>query len=465
MQKLSNLLDKSFKYLAAAFLVIIPLYPKFPFIKIPGIYVSIRLEDFLVAIIGVFALVKIVPRLKMIFRDEVLRGIIIFLIVGAASLASGVFLTKTVEPSLGLLHFVRRVEYFVPFFAVAVFFTNLKGKSLEFYIKILMLVIFAAFLYGIGERYFKFPVIITQNDEYSKGIALSWTPGTQLNSTFAGHYDLATFLVLTLPMLISLFFLYKDRLTKITLLAVIFSGLWLLASTASRVSIVAYLFAASLSLLLVRKFKAVPVVIVVSLIFFGASSNVLARYTRIFEVTYKRIMNIKVINYVPKFTAYAQGVNQTVLPEKKAQSSPTPVPILVFEDRSTSIRLNVEWPRAIRAFLKNPLFGTGYSSIGLATDNDYLRLLGEVGFLGFSAFILIIVRILAVFAKVLPLKSLPIVEQGFISGIIGGTFGILLNGVFIDVFEASKVALVFWLLFALAVYTVKSIIYEQKNYS
>src|SRR3990167_10675400 len=51
----------------------------------------------------------------------------------------------------------------------------------------------------------------------------------------------------------------------------------------------------------------------------------------------------------------------------------------VAEDRSFNIRLKAEWPRAIRAFLKNPVLGTGYSSVGLAVDNDYLRSLAESG--------------------------------------------------------------------------------------
>ena len=36
--------------------------------------------------------------------------------------------------------------------------------------------------------------------------------------------------------------------------------------------------------------------------------------------------------------------------------------------------------------------GTGFSSITLATDNDFLRLLGETGITGFMAFFLIFKR-------------------------------------------------------------------------
>ena len=117
----------------------------------------------------------------------------------------------------------------------------------------------------------------------------------------------------------------------------------------------------------------------------------------------------------------------------------------VFEDRSTSIRLVVEWPRAIRALEKNPIFGTGYSSITLATDNDYLRSLGETGLLGFAAFILVFIYKFKSFLKFDGLKDLDI-NKAFVASFIGSTIGILITAVFIDVFEASKFATIYWLI-------------------
>jgi len=84
--------------------------------------------------------------------------------------------------------------------------------------------------------------------------------------------------------------------------------------------------------------------------------------------------------------------------------------------------------------------------------------------LGLFGFALIMVRILLTFASALPLtKNLTGVKLGFVAGVIGGFIGILLNAVFIDVFEASKFAIIFWLLIGLAVYVVKDIHYEHKT--
>jgi hypothetical protein len=409
------------------------------------------LEDFLIATVSLVALIYFLPKIKEILKRKLERSIILFLLVGLISLISAIFVTQTITPYLGLLHWIRRIEYFAPFF-IGFFYLRSKDNNpeiLEFFLKILMLVVVIAFIYGFGQKHFNWPVIITQNEEYSKGIALRWVPGSHINSTFAGHYDLASFLILVLPIFISLFFILPQKLTKIFLLGVIFSGLWLLVNTVSRISIVSYLLGTSLALFLIKKYKEIFIVVLVSIIFFGFSSDLLARYTRIIEVAYKKIVpQTKLINYLPKYEIYAQE-----LPSKKVNiSTPSPTPVPVFEDRSTSIRFNVEWPRAIRAFTKSPLLGTGYSSITLATDNDFLRLLGEVGILGFLAFLLILSRIGIIFKKAMPLKgNFGGVKLGFMVGIYGACVGILLNALFIDVFEASKFAIILWLLLGFAV--------------
>jgi len=112
---------------------------------------------------------------------------------------------------------------------------------------------------------------------------------------------------------------------------------------------------------------------------------------------------------------------------------------------SSGIRFNVEWPRSLRAFAKNPLLGTGFSSVTLATDNDYLRLLAETGLLGFMAFFLIFLEIgrrVIGFVR----EAKPGLEKSLVLGLSGAAIGLLANAVFIDVFESSKIAFIFWLL-------------------
>lgn len=422
MQKLSKLFDPYYKYLLTAILIVVPLFQKFPAIRIAGTYVAIRMEDFL--ILGTILLfsIPIITNIKSLFKNSVVRAITLFLIIGLISLVSGIYLTQTVSAKIGLLHWMRRVEYLSLFFIAFTYFRISAYKNiLEYVIKILLLVNFAIFIYGLGQHYFDFPVIITQNEEYSKGVALRFIPGAHINSTFAGHYDLASYLVLTIPIFISAFFVVKDKLSKTILLISTGFGFWLFSVAVSRISIVAFLIATTVSLFLLKKYKEILLMIVISSVVFGLSPDLRERYGRIIDVVRQKISSV--------VTVHAAEGN-------------------VNEDRSTSIRLNVEWPRAVRAFQKSPIVGTGYSSITLATDNDYLRALGETGPFGLLAFILIFVSIFFSFKKNIYTDSF---DSVFVASFIGSTIGILVTAIFIDIFEASKFATIYWLMAGLTV--------------
>lgn len=448
MQKLLKQSDKITKYLVAAILLVMPIYPKFPFIDIPKTHVFIRLEDFLMLVAGAYLLFFVLKDIKGFLKDKVNYSVIIFLVVGLVSLLSAIFVTKTVSPTLGTLHWMRRIEYLIPLFLGTVVFRNTK-KNLNFYIKIILLTIFIVLIYGVGQKYFAFPVIATQNEEVAKGIAQRFNPGSHLYSTFAGHYDLATYLVLVMPIIISLFYTLKGAKTRFVLAMAGFSGLWLLANSLSRISVISYLGGTTLALLLIKKYRAIPIVLTISLIVFGFSSNLLDRYSTIFQVTKERIKQQSMIAQ----EVYAQGMEL----ERRGNTQTRPTPPPIFEDRSTSIRLNVEWPRAIRAFRKNPLLGTGYSSITLATDNDYLRLIGEVGVLGFFAFSLYFIRIFMEAIPIFPLtKNFKGLNLGFMAGMVGAIPGVLLNATFLDIFEASKFAITFWLMIGITLSIIRN---------
>lgn len=444
-EKLKQVLPK---YLVAAVLVIVPLFPKFPLFSVPGTYVAIRFEDLLLLILGIVTLMKILGNLKGFFKDEVVNAFVIFFAAGLLSLISAVLLTKTAGFSVGMLNYFRRLEYLIPFFAVLTLFKPKElRENLNFYVKIFIIVTIIAFLYGLGQRYLAFPIITTQNDQYSKGVALRWTPGSHISSTFAGHYDLAAFMALILPTFITLLFLFKDKWSRLTLLITISGGLWLLINSLARISQVSYLAAVSLPLLLARKFKALAIVFMISAVLIATSSSLKERFGRIIEVFYDKVKMVNQVSFNSNFEVKAATPGPTlivpVLRTNLAQPTATPVPI--FEDRSTSIRLNVEWPRAIRAFQINPFLGTGYSSISLATDNDFLRMLGETGLFGLAAFILIFIRIgKNIFAAFKKIKNYSLLETGFILGITGGIIGTFIGAFFIDLFEASKFAILFW---------------------
>jgi hypothetical protein len=437
--------------------LVVPLYPKFPFLRIPGSQVSLRLEDFLLAAVSLVWLGNVLPKWRALMKDRIIRAVFLFWAVGLVSLLSAILVTQTVVWYIGLFHWVRRVEYMVVLF---IGMEAVKAREdLVVYVKCLLIVIVYAFVFAVGQKYFNWPVITTQNWEYAKGIALRYVDGGHLIATFAGHYDLATFLILVLPIFLSVLLasgrslselgLSKNKwLGRMGLVVIIGMGMWLLVNAASRISIASYLGAMTVALVLVRRYKVVPIVVVVTILFVGLSSNLIDRYTRIIKVTLDKV--VQVIN-VEEVVMAAEGVPQ----RRESESTPTPAAAPIFEDRSTSIRLNVEWPRAGRALKKNPLLGTGYSSITLATDNDYLRMIGEVGILGTLAFGLVGARILMEIIRYFPLRKVVGFEGAFVAGMVGSLAGVGLNMVFIDILEASKFAVMFWLMMGMTVALVR----------
>ena len=112
-------------------------------------------------------------------------------------------------------------------------------------------------------------------------------------------------------------------------------------------------------------------------------------------------------------------------------------------DLSFTTRFQGEWPRAIEAFQRNVFFGSGYGSVSLAVDNNFLRIFAETGVLGFLAFFALFI-ILGIYIKKVYLEIDSKLAKSFILGFGAGTIGLLLNATLIDVFEASKIAFTFW---------------------
>lgn len=468
MQKLLTLSEKVSKYLIAAVFIIVPLLPKFPFIRVPGTYVSIRFEDLLMLFIGLVLIPKLIIDFKKIFKDKIFSAILIFFAATFISLLAGAFVTQTVELRLGLLHWARRIEYIMPFIAVYLLTPKEKVKEyLQFYLKVLVIVVIIVFAYGIGQRYRHFPVIITQNEEYSKGIALRWTPGAHINSTFAGHYDLSAFMVLIMPVLLGLFFTLKDKMARLVLAISSGMGLWLLINSVSRTAQATYLLAITITMFLLKKYKGWVVVMVISVVSMLMSSGLDARFTQAIKFLYQRFLEKDNVTYIiPKFTVKAESATVVLgadpSPTPTLVPMPTPTPSKVVNDVSIAIRYNVEWPRALRAFIKNPILGTGYSSIGLATDNDYLRMLGETGILGTLAFVLVFTNIGKYFVKAYHSRKIfEVWEKGLLFGIFGGVVGGMLTAVLIDLFEASKFAIIFWTVLGCSVILIKNKLNEN----
>ncbi len=404
-------------WLLLLLLIFIPIYPKFPLLGISGSFVAVRLEDFLILfVVGSWGLQNR-NRLAELLKKPVNRAIALYLLIGFFALFSGIFLTRLVDIKVGLLHAFRRVEYMALFFVAYDFFVT--KRHLALFTKSILVVSSLVAFYGLGQVYLGFPVISTSNSEFSKGLALTLGAGARINSTFAGHYDLAAFSVF--PLLLITGLLAISAKPRWLLLILGAAAHWTLLLSASRVSFASFVVCAGLLLLALRKFSWIPLLIILSLVSVIVSPQLRGRY----------------LEFITQIHAQEESKSVESVPDAL---KPTAKP----EDRSFNIRLNVEWPRALRAVQKNPLFGTGFSSVGLATDNEYLRTMAETGLLGLFAFLLIFIRFFKTTAKFVT-SYRPDLEHVFILTMSCGILSLLLNAVFIDVFAASKIALFAWL--------------------
>ena len=481
-------------------LVFIPLYPKFPLLDIKHTWVYIRIEDFILAFIwGIFFLQLI--RKKATLKTPLSIPIVAFWLVGGLATLHGVlFIFPRLEgvfPQLALLHWLRHVEYLSVFFLG---FSAMRKKSFVTPVVITIAVtMIAVFLYGLGQRYLGFPAFLTMNEEFAKGIPLRLSPLARIPSTFAGHYDLAAYLALLIPVMGSMVIGFKKWYAKIFFFLTALSGLILLLLTASRVSYGVYLISITLLLVLQRQKKYILPVIIASIILLQAFPGLSSRFASTFQQVDLVVdsRSGKAIGVASEFgdgkiviedeqstgenlpggskyinipTQTGDGTDTEILYKSLTPGSNQPhiisrsgkviVKKAFAYDVSFTTRFQGEWPRALEALNRNMILGSGYSSINVATDNNFLRILGEIGILGLASFLAIFLTAIIYMWRVLPSIHDP-KARALVMGVFAGLIGVTLNAILIDVFEASKLAFVLWTVLGVTLGVTK--LYQEKE--
>lgn len=516
----------------------IPLYPKLPLLDIRNTWVYIRLEDLIVfVVLAVWGVLLV--RKKISLQTPLTMPIFLFWLTGGLATIHGVLIifptTADIFPNVAFLSFLRRIEYLSLFFIA---YSGMKDRRFLLYVIGILVVTFLVVVgYGFGQKYLGFPAYLTMNEEFAKGEPIRLSALSRVPSTFAGHYDLAAYLVLVLPIFASLIFGFKNWVIRFGLAGVILLGFVLMFMTVSRVSFFVLLIALGLMLFFQKKrfvLFSLPFVIVMGFVVLSLTPALLDRFTStvkevdvlvdaktgevlghtqtvprsyfsdklVWSRFYQNKEQLDGIIMSAKYDPLPSSPSAVILPTGRIPvtaymivppNAPTgenlpqgtgyinlalspvtkklhnffyePPPestatdsahAYAFQgnflikrasayDLSFTTRFQGEWPNALEAFQRNILFGSGYGSVSLAIDNNYLRILGEVGLLGFIAFTVIFVIVGIYIRKTLPHIDSP-VARSFVLGFAAGVVGLALNAVFIDVFEASKVAFVLWLL-------------------
>lgn len=499
-------------------LFFIPLYPKIPLVDIENTWVYVRFEDLIVAATLTLWIFLILFK-KVKLKTPLTIPIFLFWLIGAISTFHGVLILFPTLPNVfsnvAFLSFIRRVEYLSLFFIA---YASVRDKKfINIVIATLTITVLLIIFYGFGQKLFGFPAFLTGNEEFAKGIPLKISSLGRVPSTFAGHYDLAAYLVLTIPIFVSLIFGVRNILLKSLFFVTSGLGFVLLFLTVSRVSF--FVLVLSLGILLIvqrKKFLiAALFILILSLLIF--SPSLINRFGS--TLTYVNVLvdaktgeAISEVKELPKETFK----DRVILKDNaKAQDASSSANILLYEDipdkvlfllpanastgenlpqgtgyvnlelspiikradlyfvekkdpsakngeihaflgnflvkrakaydLSFTTRFQGEWPKTIDAFKRNIFIGSGYGSVSLAVDNNYLRILGESGIFGLISFLAIFLTGGIFIRKTYSKVESPLAKS-FILGFLAGTLGLLLNATLIDVFEASKVAFSFWLL-------------------
>ena len=463
-----------FRPLLAVLILFIPLYPKFPLLSVKGTYVAIRLDDIVVALaISIWFIYQLKHRFP-IFKQKITWLFLVYFVAIFVSFINAALIYQTEAPKLLLLHLIRRFEYISLFFITLESVKSLYDFKLVYFFSLISAILVS--IYGYGQKYFGFPVISTMNSEFSKGQLLQMNIWTRISATFAGHYDLAAYLSVILIIILGVALITKNKTIKIISLLSWLPIYQIFTLTASRVSTFAFLGGIVFTLFFLKKYWwIVPITGLVIFSIFNStdlSQRLLATVPALknqFFINKKQETNpiptITIITPIPVTPIVTTiPVISTNIPTPtiiRHQQEPYPeVDADVGVARSGEIRFNAEWPRAITAFKRNILVGSGLGSITLATDNDYLRNLGESGLFGFISFFIINLYFI--------LKTLPLLfkkdrtSYNHLSIIfLGGLLTTLANAIFIDVFEASKTAYLFWIMMALY-YQSLNLKYDQK---
>lgn len=498
--------------LCLGLLAFISFYPKIPLVDlIPGYIVRLRLEDlFVVAACVVFAIQLL--RKRATLSTPLTTLYIYYAVVGALSILSALFIVITVPFNdvhilKMLLHFARRLEYFSLFF---IFYSAIRSyRHVRMFVFGLVVILLGISAYGYGQKYMYWPVYSTMNREFSKGMRLVLTEHARVPSTFGGHYDMSAFVMFVLTLVLAVMYISKNKVEKFSCVVVFVMGFWLLILGSSRSSFLAYLLSTSILTLLVGIYKQSlwwtitrgAVLLVFSLSVMVTLGDLSSRFSQlgiIQQVNRQLGALLKPATEQPKDSIAVDPIDKTdqlpisvTQPTPAGTQAPTATPRVLpgdvyvdipdiktvtstedgktvtryvsvpreFSDctyrygLSACIRLDTLWPRAINGFIRNPIVGSGYSTLtksvkdefteAESTDNDFLRNLGETGILGVIGFYGGIGIYFYTALKALEKKHPPLVIA-LTLGIIAGSIGMLFNALYIDVFEASKVAFMYW---------------------
>lgn len=395
------------KYYKFLFVTLL-LFPKVNLIGVTGSNTGIRCDDFLILSFFLLSIGDIIVSLKRSSNLTTLHTImVIWVVMGLFSTLIGMVSGTVSSPIIGILTSLRKYEYFVAFFIGYFYFLNYSQKDFIKTVKvssvILLVICLLQYVRVIGGF-----IGGTYQDEVGFPIGV-----------FNGAYEYACFMCLMFAVMFydafkrsSLSFLYCLIILAQIVLSQSRSGLLL-----------------SVAVILLMSF-AYSKIVFVSLIVMGSMAIfIIANVTTAFE----RFLTIDILQMVnTMFERFEAGDYYSALKELPTESMfPYVTSDLSFYVRTT------KWGAALNGFSMNPLFGYGPGQLSVL-DGSYIKILCEGGIVSFIIFLFMIYEL----SRNYTISKTPVLKWML--------FAIICFGLFIDIFDSSKIMECMWMVTGLS---------------
>ena len=377
------------------------LSPEFQLGGISGRAVVLRLDDILILVVSFGWLAKMAVNkelglLRLTPLNKVLLGfMLVYVIITAVNILIG---NVTVRGSI--FYLLKYMEYFLLYFVVSNSLRDFKQIRTFVYLMILVMSFISIYAWY----------------QHLTGII---RPSAPFEGKFGEPNTLGGYLLLIQMIIIGLILNLSSLRKKIILTLVLFLSFPAFLFTLSRGSWLGFVVALLVLIILSKKGKLLLFAIFVVL------------------ATFFSIVMPKYVQERVEYT-FSDRTQRTIMGRE------------IGLDPSSAARIDT-WRDAMRKWRKSPVMGFGAGSAGAIVDNQYARLLTEVGTIGFVAFVWMVMGIFK--ASLFSLQKFE--DNNFISGLsagfIAGFAGLLAHGLGAATFIIVRIMEPFWFLAAIVV--------------
>ncbi len=448
-------IKKSFQFLKSNFYILlflfIALFPKINVVNIGNKTVGIRIEDFIILFYFIYLVYKLIKNKKNINNYEKLKKLTtifgVYLFFCTISTIYG-FFKGYISILYGILYTARKLEYFVfVFIGYDYIYSKDEGKdkTKNTFFRVINITVIIHFIICMMQVLGIFGSI-NKNGEFTVLFQ------SRVCSTFNGAYEMTAFLLIIVPIYLYNIFKEKRNILPNVIYTLLISIMIFISE--SRTSLVVLLFIIVAMAIVYNKKYITKIIIVIECVFlifalliliFGMNGK--TGISRIADINIKEIVNATKYAFENRnFEYYVSTGNWFYLQDFYYDKELKQTIMAVECDPSYFVRIS-HWSQLIDGFLKSPIIGTGISISQSAADGNYIRILAESGIIGFAIWIILQIYIFKL-----------IKNKGILNATIKfGLITLFLGAIFIDVFEASKVMMIFYFVLGFA------IAYESKE--